>query len=107
MDFLRWSNGARCIFAHAYLDIWSIASIIELNGSYRIRRYLGDSCMGIGTDGGSTLIALDLGRQRPGHVISFDLGDLNHSRAKSLAESIGDLFCRLDSGLLASDSFYP
>jgi len=105
LRLLRWSNGGRCIFPHAYVDLWSIANIIELNHSYQIRRYLGDSFMGIGTDGGPTLIALNL----PGHgkVTSFDLGDLDIGQGKPVAGSFVELFRRFDSGLLTSDSLFP
>jgi hypothetical protein len=95
------------VFPHAYVDLWSIASIIQLNGSYQIRRYLGDSLMGIGTDGGSTLIALDLRLLRPGQIVSFDLADLDISQGKPIAESIAELFRKFDSGLLTSDNLYP
>ncbi|HID8535675.1 TPA: SMI1/KNR4 family protein [Stenotrophomonas maltophilia] len=107
MQLLRWSNGGRYVFPHAYVDLWSIASIIQLNRSYQIRRYLGDYLMGIGTDGGSTLIALDLCPLSRGQVVSFDLGDLDISRGKPIAESIAELFRKFDSGLLTSDKLYP
>lgn len=107
MQFLRWSNGGRCLFPHVYVDLWSIASIIELNDSYQVRRYLDDSLMGIGTDGGSTLIALDLSPSSRGQIISLDLSNLDISLGKLIAESIAQLFRELDSGLLTSDSLYP
>ncbi|WP_177177037.1 SMI1/KNR4 family protein [Stenotrophomonas indicatrix] len=106
IELLRWSNGGRCVFPHAYVDLWSIASIIELNDSYQVRRYLGDSLMGIGTDGGSTLIALDLSPSSRGQIVSFDLGDLDISQGKPIAESIAELFCKFDSGQLTSDNLY-
>ncbi len=95
------------MFPHAYVDLWSIASIIQLNRSYQIRRYLGDYLMGFGTDGGSTLIALDLRPTGRGQIVSFDLGDLDLSRGKPIAESIAELFGSFDSGLLTSDNLYP
>ncbi|WP_416057279.1 SMI1/KNR4 family protein [Stenotrophomonas maltophilia] len=107
LQFLRWSDGGRCVFPFAYLDLWPVASIITLNDHYLIRRYLGDAFMGIGTDGGSTLIALDLRVPRHGQVTSFDLGNLDISQGKPVAESVGDLFQRLDNGLLTSDSLQP
>ncbi|HHA2915675.1 SMI1/KNR4 family protein [Stenotrophomonas maltophilia] len=107
IQLLRWSNGGRCVFPHAYVDLWSVASIIQLNRSYQICRYLGDSLMGIGTDGGSTLIALVLCPLSRGQIVSFDLGDLDISRGKPIAESIAELFRKFDSGLLTSDNLYP
>ncbi|MBN5050528.1 SMI1/KNR4 family protein [Stenotrophomonas maltophilia] len=107
MQLLHWSNGGRCLFPHVYVDLWSIASIIELNDSYQVRRYLGDSLMGIGTDGGSALIALDLSPSNRGQIISFDLGNLDISQGKFIARSIAELFRMFDSGLLTSNSLYP
>ncbi|WP_329890975.1 SMI1/KNR4 family protein [Stenotrophomonas sp. SMYL11] len=107
IQLLRWSNGGRCVFPYAYVDLWSIPSIIQLNRSYQIRRYLGDYLMGIGTDGGSTLIALDLCPLSRGKIVSFDLGDLDISQSKPIAESIAELFQKRDSGLLTSDKLYP
>lgn len=107
MQFLRWSNGGRCRFPHVYVDLWSIASIIELNDSYQVRRYLGDSLMGIGTDGGSTLITLDLSPSSRGQIVSFDLGNLDISQGKLIAKSIAELFRMFDSGLLTSNSLCP
>lgn len=107
MQLLHWSNGGRCVFPHIRVDLWSIARIIELNGSYQIRHYLGDSLMGIGTDGGSTLIALDLCPLSRGQIVSFDLGDLDIRQGKHIAESIAELFRKFDSGLLTSDNLYP
>ncbi len=95
------------MFPYAYVDLWSIPSIIQLNRSYQIRRYLGDYLMGIGTDGGSTLIALDLCPLSRGKIVSFDLGDLDISQSKPIAESIAELFQKRDSGLLTSDKLYP
>ncbi|HDS1300604.1 SMI1/KNR4 family protein [Stenotrophomonas maltophilia] len=107
IQLLRWSNGGRCVFPHVYVDLWSVASIIQLNRSYQIRLYLGDSLMGIGTDGGSTLIALVLCPLSHGQIVSFDLGDLDISQGKPIAESIVELFRKFDSGLLTSDNLYP
>jgi len=107
MQLLHWSNGGHCVFPHAYVDLWSIDRIIELNGSYQIRHYLGDSVMGIGTDGGSILIALVLCPLSHGQIVSFDLGDLDISQGKPIAESIVELFRKFDSGLLTSDNLYP
>ncbi|MBK0013434.1 SMI1/KNR4 family protein [Stenotrophomonas sp. S41] len=107
LQFLRWSDGGRCVFPLGYLDLWPVASIITLNDDYLIRRYLEDAFIGIGTDGGSTLIALDLRPTFHGHVTSFDLGNLDIRQGKPVAESVGDLFRRLDNGLLTSDSLQP
>jgi len=107
MQLLHWSNGGRCVFPHIHVYLWSIARIIELNGSYQIRHYLGDSLIGIGTDGGSTLIALDLCPLSRGQIVSFDLGDLDIRQGKHIAESIAELFRKFDSGLLTSDNLYP
>ncbi len=107
LQLLRWSNGGRCVFPFAYLDLWPVAGIIALNEDYLIRCYLEDAFIGIGTDGGSTLIALDLRPTLHGQVTSFDLGNLDISQGKPVAESIGDLFLRLDNGLLTSDSLQP
>lgn len=106
MQFLHWSNGGRCVFPLAYVDLWSISRIIELNSSYQIRHYLGGALMGIGTDSGSTLIALDLRPLSRGKIVSFDLGDLDIRRGKHIAESIAELFLKFDNGLLTSDNLY-
>lgn len=42
-----------------------------------------------------------------GQIVSFDLGDLDMSQGKPIAESITELFGSFDSGLLTSDNLYP
>lgn len=107
LQLLQWSDGGRCRFPNAYIDLWPISGIIELNVCYQIPRYLGAYIMGFGTDGASMLLAVDLHPARQAQIVSFDLGDLDADRYKPIATSVADLFHQLDSGLPLDDIFQP
>jgi cell wall assembly regulator SMI1 len=86
-SFLLWSNGGEGAVGDAYLSLWEVGRLKELNEMYRIRFYL-PHCLGIGTDGGGECYALDF-RHDPENpvMIQVPLGDLDYQPAVTVGNS--------------------
>lgn len=57
-DFYLSSNGGEGRCGTTPIALWPIERIVQLNEDYKIRQYLGDGYLAIGSDGGPDCLAL-------------------------------------------------
>ncbi|ATP50420.1 hypothetical protein CR512_13980 [Pseudomonas putida] len=104
-SFLQWSNGGNCKFKNIYIDLWPTGAINKLNQEYQIAKYLGSKHIGIGTDGGSTCIALDY-TTTPPTICTFNLGDIDTSKINHLKLSFSETINMANAGALTDKNIY-
>jgi hypothetical protein len=86
--FMKWSNGGVCKFPCIYIDFWSAEKIIELNDDntgYKIKYYLGDHVVAIGSDGGSICFLFDYRSSVEPRFSCVNFGDLDPNEIKIIA----------------------
>jgi hypothetical protein len=87
--FLKWSNGGEGYIGENYISLWKVENLITLNKEYQIQKYLSNSFLAIGTDGGGICYGFNITNHT---VFKCPLGDLNVGEIFVVAKSFKDFF---------------
>lgn len=81
--FLRQHDGGEGFVGHAYLILWRLKELVELNKAYEIETYV-PGLFAFGSDGGGEAFAFDL-RATPPAVVAVPFVGLDLSLARPIA----------------------
>lgn len=84
-DFLCWANGGEGFIGSAYLILWRLEDLLNLNLSYQVREYAPGLLL-FGSDGGGEAFALDT-RQVIKPILSVPFVGMNINNARFVADT--------------------
>jgi hypothetical protein len=85
--FLKWSNGGEGYIGENYISLWKVENLIILNKEYQIQKYLSNSFLAIGTDGGGISYGFNVSNYT---VFKCPFGDLDINEISIVAKSFKD-----------------
>jgi 4-alpha-glucanotransferase len=88
INLLMWSNGGEAKLGTAYFAIWPVQDVPRRNVSASIFKYMTERFIGIGTNGGDELYALDYTRSEQPTLAIVPLGDLDPESKYTIADSL-------------------
>jgi hypothetical protein len=93
VEFLRDMNGGEGVVGSAYVSLWPLAELGELNAGYEVRRWAPGLLL-IGSDGGGEGFALDLTAATI-PVVMIPFVGMDRSEARRVAHRFRALFDEL------------
>lgn len=87
--FLEWSNGGEGYIGENYVSLWKVENLMTLNKEYQIQKYLSNSFLAIGTDGGGICYGLNTNNYT---YFKCPLGDLDINEISTIAKSLKGFF---------------
>ncbi|MES2262211.1 MAG: SMI1/KNR4 family protein [Pseudomonadota bacterium] len=90
VEFLEWSNGGQAKLGSAYFSFWPIQELIESNSAYSVPKYMTNKFIGIGTDGGDNLYALDFTKSDIPNFSIVPLGDLDPESKFTISPNLSE-----------------
>ena len=97
LEFLGSSNGGEGFLGEAYVVIWSVEDIVELNKLYEVERYAPGLLL-FGSDGGGEGYAFDTTQEGP-PVVRVPLVGMNRSLMCVEGRSFGDFVTKAISSV--------
>ncbi|MDQ1835215.1 SMI1/KNR4 family protein [Massilia scottii] len=88
VELLSWSNGGEAKIGTAYISIWPVQDVPRRNLSASITKYMGARFIGIGTNGGDELYALDYTDNKEPTFAIVPLGDLDPKSKFIIADDL-------------------
>jgi len=98
IELLSWSNGGEAKLGTAYISIWAVQDVWRRNISASVTKYMGAQFVGIGTNGGGELYALDYTEGGNPTFAIVPLGNLNPEDKFKIAVTLTEGFQKALNG---------
>ncbi len=87
-QFLKRANGGEGFVGHAYVILWSVEQLRELNNAYQVDEY-GPGLLLFGSDGGGEAFAFDT-RTTPHNIVAVPFVGMELDEALPIAPNFGE-----------------